>query len=154
MNTAGLRFFSVYQGYGGAEGHKGEYANTVTQFADKIAQGERPRVFGDGSQTRDFTHVNDIVRGIEQTAEHELQGIYNLGTGDSYDFNTMIDMINAELNTNVEPRYVDNPLEVYVTTRWLMHEDTRCNRVETADRVAEGVDAFVSHIIRRDFSII
>ncbi|ERG97987.1 MAG: nucleoside-diphosphate-sugar epimerase [Haloquadratum sp. J07HQX50] len=114
MNTAGLRFFSVYQGYGGAEGHKGEYANTVAQFADKIAQGERPRVFGDGSQTRDFTHVNDIVRGIEQTAEHELQGIYNLGTGDSYDFNTMIDMINAELNTNVEPRYVDNPLEVYV----------------------------------------
>ena len=40
MTLAGLRFFSVYQGYGGAEEHKGEYANTVAQFADDIANGD------------------------------------------------------------------------------------------------------------------
>ncbi len=44
MTLAGLRFFSVYQGYGGAEEHKGEYANTVAQFADEIANGERRTV--------------------------------------------------------------------------------------------------------------
>jgi UDP-glucose 4-epimerase len=114
MTLAGLRFFSVYQGYGGAEEHKGEYANTVAQFADKIAHGERPKVFGDGSQTRDFTHVDDIVRGIELAAEHELQGVYNLGTGESYTFNAMIEMINDELGTDVDPEYVENPLDVYV----------------------------------------
>jgi UDP-glucose 4-epimerase len=63
MTLAGLRFFSVYQGYGGAEEHKGEYANTVAQFTHKVANGERPELFGDGSQTRDFTHVDDVVRG-------------------------------------------------------------------------------------------
>jgi UDP-glucose 4-epimerase len=114
MTLAGLRFFSVYQGYGGAEEHKGEYANTVAQFAEKIANGERPALFGDGTQTRDFTHVDDIVRGIEDAAEYELQGIYNLGTGESYDFNTMVEMINDELGTDIDPKYIENPLEVYV----------------------------------------
>ena len=114
MTLAGLRFFSVYQGYGGAEEHKGEYANTIAQFTHKIVNGERPKVFGDGSQTRDFTHVDDIVRGIELAADHGLQGIYNLGTGESYTFNEMIGMINDELGTEIDPEYVENPLDVYV----------------------------------------
>ncbi|WP_224449779.1 NAD-dependent epimerase/dehydratase family protein [Haloprofundus salilacus] len=114
MSTAGMRFFSVYQGFGGAEEHKGQYANTVAQFAHKIANGERPELFGDGSQTRDFTHVDDIVRGLELAADHELQGVYNLGTGESYDFNEMVSMINDVLGTDVEPKYVENPLDVYV----------------------------------------
>ncbi|WP_410764573.1 NAD-dependent epimerase/dehydratase family protein [Haloferax sp. DFSO60] len=114
MQLAGLRFFSVYQGFGGAEAHKGEFANTVAQFADKIASGERPELFGDGSQTRDFTHVDDIVRGIELAADNRLQGIYNLGTGESYSFNTMVEMINDVLGTDVEPEYIENPLDAYV----------------------------------------
>ena len=114
MTMAGLRFFSVYQGYGGAEEHKGEYANTVAQFADAIASGEAPVLFGDGTQTRDFTHVDDVVRAIELAADHELEGIYNVGTGESYDFNTMVEMINDELGTDVAPEYIENPLDVYV----------------------------------------
>ena len=81
MTMAGMRFFSVYQGYGGAEEHKGEYANVIAQFADDIANGTAPKLYGDGEQTRDFTHVSDIVRGLELAADHELSGIYNLGTG-------------------------------------------------------------------------
>ncbi|WP_058982263.1 NAD-dependent epimerase/dehydratase family protein [Halobacterium sp. CBA1132] len=114
ITCAGMRFFSVYQGYGGNEGHKGEYANTVSQFADKIANGESPVLWGDGSQTRDFTHVDDIVRGLVTTAEHELTGVYNLGTGDAYSFNEMVDLINDALGTDVEPEYEPIPLENYV----------------------------------------
>jgi len=116
MNMAGLRFFSVYQGYGGAEEHKGEYANVIAQFADDIASGESPVLYGDGEQTRDFTHVSDIVRGIVLAADHELTGIYNLGTGDAYSFNTVVEMLNDELGTDVEPEYVENPIpeDVYV----------------------------------------
>ncbi len=114
MTLAGLRFFSVYQGFGGAEEHKGEFANTIAQFADKIANGERPELFGDGSQTRDFTHVDDIVRGVVLAADNRLQGIYNLGTGESYSFNEMVSMINEALGTDVEPKYIENPLDVYV----------------------------------------
>jgi UDP-glucose 4-epimerase len=117
MSMAGMRFFSVYQGYGGAEEHKGEYANVIAQFADDIANGESPVLYGDGTQTRDFTHVSDIVRGLELAAEHELDGTYNLGTGERYDFNTVIEMINEELGTDVEAEYIENPIpeSVYVS---------------------------------------
>lgn len=116
MSLAGLRFFSVYQGYGGAEAHKGEYANVIAQFADDIANGESPVLYGDGTQTRDFTHVSDVVAGTIQAAEHELDGIYNIGTGEAYSFDTVVEMLNEELGTSVEPEYVENPIpeSVYV----------------------------------------
>jgi len=116
MDVAGLRFFSVYQGYGGSEEHKGEYANVIAQFADDIAHGRPPKLYGDGTQTRDFTHVSDIVRGAELVAEERLNGVYNLGTGEAYSFNHVVDRINEHLGTDVEPEYVENPIpgDVYV----------------------------------------
>ena len=116
LSLAGMRFFSVYQGYGGAEEHKGEYANVIAQFADDLASGDAPKLYGDGEQTRDFTHVDDIVRGLVLAAEHELNGVYNLGTGEAYDFNTVVEMLNDELGTDIEPEYVENPIpeDVYV----------------------------------------
>ncbi|MDQ2071840.1 NAD-dependent epimerase/dehydratase family protein [Haloarcula sp. NS06] len=116
LTLAGMRFFSVYQGYGGAEEHKGEYANVIAQFADDLASGNAPKLYGDGEQTRDFTHVDDIVRGLVLAAEHELNDVYNLGTGEAYDFNTVVEMLNDELETDIEPEYVENPIpeDVYV----------------------------------------
>ncbi|MDL0118819.1 NAD-dependent epimerase/dehydratase family protein [Halobacterium salinarum] len=114
ITCAGMRFFSVYQGYGGNEAHKGEYANTISQFADKIASGESPVLWGDGSQTRDFTHVDDIVRGLVRAGEEELVGVYNLGTGEPHSFNEMVQLINDALGTDVEPEYEPIPLENYV----------------------------------------
>jgi len=116
LSMAGMRFFSVYQGFGGAEAHKGEYANLIAQFADDIAHGESPVVYGDGTQTRDFTHVDDIVRGLELAADHELTGAYNLGTGESYSLNTLVECLNGVLGTDVDPEYVENPIpeDVYV----------------------------------------
>jgi len=116
LSMAGLRYFSVYQGYGGAEEHKGEYANVVAQFAEDIANEIPPKLYGDGEQTRDFTHVSDIVRATILAAENQLNGIYNIGTEERYSFNTVVRMINDELGTSVEPEYVANPIpdDVYV----------------------------------------
>jgi UDP-glucose 4-epimerase len=128
ITLAGMRFFSVYQGFGGAEEHKGEFANTVAQFTEKIANGERPELFDDGTQTRDFTHVDDVVRACELAADHQLHGIYNVGTKQSYSFNEMVELINDELGTNVEPKYIENPLDEYVHDTMAdytkLHEET------------------------------
>ena len=43
-------------------------------------------------------------------AEKRLDGVYNLGTGESYSFNTVVEMLNEELETNIEPEYVENPI--------------------------------------------
>jgi len=114
MNVSGLRFFSVYQGFGGNEEHKGEYANTIAQFADAIANGEAPELFGDGSQTRDFTHVSDVARACELAADHELTGVYNVGTEEAYSFNEMVTMINDALGTDIDPVYIECPFDGYV----------------------------------------
>ena len=114
MAMAGLRFFSVYQGFGGNEEHKGKYANTVAQFADAIANGDAPELFGDGTQTRDFTHVRDVARACELAADHELTGVYNVGTGDAYSFNRMVELINDALGTDVDPVYIECPFDGYV----------------------------------------
>jgi UDP-glucose 4-epimerase len=117
LALAGMRFFSVYQGMAaGAEGHKGEYANLIAQFADDIANGRNPEIWGEGTQTRDFTHVADVVRGLELAADTHLNGIYNLGTGEQYSLNTLVDALNEELGTDVDPVYEDNPIpeDVYV----------------------------------------
>ncbi len=116
LSLAGMRLFSVYQGYGGTENHKGEYANVIAQFADDIANGRAPKLYGDGTQTRDFTHVDDAVKGLITAAEHELDGIYNLGTGETANFNMIVDMINDELDTMVKPEYIENPIpkDVYI----------------------------------------
>lgn len=116
VTMAGMRLFSVYQGYGGSEEHKGEYANVIAQFADDMANGKSPVLYGDGTQTRDFTYVDDVVRGLVAAAENQLDGIYNIGTGESYSFNTVVKMLNDELNTDITPEYVENPIpkDVYV----------------------------------------
>ncbi|WP_121821270.1 NAD-dependent epimerase/dehydratase family protein [Halostella salina] len=113
LTVAGMRFFSVYQGYGGAEEHKGEFANTVSQFADKVARGEPPVLWGDGTQTRDFVHVSDVVSALVRAAEERLTGAYNVGTGDHYSFNEVVDLINDALGTDVEPEYEPIQLKNY-----------------------------------------
>ena len=116
LSACGLRLFSVYQGYDGTEGHKGTYANVIAQFADDVANGRSPVLYGDGTQTRDFTHVSDVVRSFELAADKQLDGIYNVGTGARYSFNTVVEMVNDELGTDVSPEYIENPIDesVYV----------------------------------------
>ncbi len=133
IHMAGLRFFSVYQGYGGNESHKGKYANIIAQFAEKMANGIAPKLYGNGTQTRDFTYIDDIVRAAQMVAEKEISGVFNVGTGRAVSFNKVVDMINGELGTNVEAEYVENPIpksiyvhdtcadstKIYEATGWL-----------------------------------
>jgi UDP-glucose 4-epimerase len=113
VSLAGTRFFSVYEGYGGAEGHKGTYANTVSQWAEKMADGERPVLWGDGTQTRDYVHVSDVVSAIEQLADEGCSGVYNVGTGANYSFNETVDLLNEALGTDIDPIYEPVQLSNY-----------------------------------------
>ena len=110
IDYAGLRFFSVY---GPHEEAKGSYANMITQFLWGMRVGEKPVVFGDGTQTRDFTYVKDIVAALLLTSEKGT-GIFNAGTGKAFSFNYVVELINSCLGTDLKPIYKKNPIKNYV----------------------------------------
>ncbi|MFB6191331.1 MAG: NAD-dependent epimerase/dehydratase family protein [Candidatus Nanohaloarchaea archaeon] len=114
IETTGLRYFSVY---GPHERSKDRYANIVTQFLWKMQQGERPVIWGDGSQTRDFTFVEDVVKANMLAAgrSDELDGQYfNVGTGRDVSFSKVVEKLNDVLGTDIEPEHVENPRDNYV----------------------------------------
>lgn len=110
IDYAGMRFFSVY---GPHEEAKKNYANMITQFLWEMRDGRAPVIFGDGSQTRDFTYVNDVVNALILASETGT-GIFNVGTGRSYTFNQVVDMLNEMLGTSLKPEYKENPIKNYV----------------------------------------
>jgi len=107
-----LRLFSVY---GPRERHKGKYANLVSQFLWSIERGEQPIIFGDGTQTRDFIWVKDVVKAYMLAMENDITfDIFNVGTGKNHSLNELVEIINKILGKNVKPKYVPNPIKNYV----------------------------------------
>lgn len=112
VKSVGLRLFSVY---GLREKHKGKYANVVSQFLWLIMKDEPPVIYGDGSQTRDFIHVSDVVEAFMLAYEGDFRcEIFNVGTGVARTFNEVIEIINKLLGKNIKPIYKPNPIKNYV----------------------------------------
>lgn len=79
VRTAVLRFFNVF---GPRQDPRGAYAAAVPIFIDKALRGEPLVIYGDGSATRDFIYVQDIVAAIRHvTLTPELTGVRNAGYG-------------------------------------------------------------------------
>jgi UDP-glucose 4-epimerase len=70
-----LRYANVY---GPRQDPRGE-AGVVSIFLGRLAAGDRPRIFGDGSQTRDYVYVGDVARATLAAAGKG--GVFNVGTG-------------------------------------------------------------------------
>ena len=72
-----LRFGNVY---GPRQEPHGE-AGVVSIFMGLLRDGGTPKIYGDGTQTRDYVFVRDVVRAMLAAHEHDSGGVYNVGTG-------------------------------------------------------------------------
>ena len=81
-NATGLRYVALRFAnvYGPRQESEGE-AGVVAIFTRKMLQGEQPIINGTGKQTRDFIYVDDVVESILVTLGEDVQGIFNVGTG-------------------------------------------------------------------------
>ena len=142
VNSAGMRFFSVY---GPKEEAKKKYANMVSQFLWEMREGKTPLIFGDGSQTRDFTYVKDVVRALRLAMKSDYHGILNVGTGKAYSFNDVIDILGELLGIDVKPIYKENPIRNYV-----MHTlaETSKAEKEIGFKAHIALDAGINSIIQ------
>lgn len=112
VKVIGLRYFSVY---GPNEKSKKQYANLISQFMWAAEKGENPVVYGDGSQTRDFTYVDDVVEANMLAMEGRIDfGVYNVGTGKSVTIREMIGILGKTMGKEIKAEYVENPIKNYV----------------------------------------
>ncbi len=106
-----MRFFSVY---GPREQYKKNYANLISQFTWSYMKNEQPIIYGDGSQKRDFIFVDDVVDALIMAMKSNINGIFNVGTGKSYSLNEMVKILMKLMNTDIKPKYIENPVKNYV----------------------------------------
>jgi UDP-glucose 4-epimerase len=115
IESIGFRFFSVY---GKNEKHKGRFANLISQFLWNIQDNEEIVIYGDGSQTRDFTYVvdlcNAIIKGMETDSENAKANVYNIGTSETYTVNEMIGILEELTGKKSEKKCIENPIKNYV----------------------------------------
>ena len=87
IRGADVRILRIFTGYGPGELQKGPYASPLMHFARNMLSGQRPVVYGDGTQIRDFVHIDDIVeflvRGLETRSRERL---FNVGSGKGTSF--------------------------------------------------------------------
>jgi UDP-glucose 4-epimerase len=103
LKTIILRYFNVY---GPREPIKGPYAPVVGLFLRQKKAGETLTIVGDGTQRRDFTHVDDVVDANIRMMNYngELHGsIFNVGTGTNHSVNELAALI-SDNTTFIPPR--------------------------------------------------
>ncbi|HEV2814889.1 MAG TPA: NAD-dependent epimerase/dehydratase family protein [Solirubrobacteraceae bacterium] len=106
LSTVALRFGNVY---GPRQDPHGE-AGVIAIFAGKLLSGGRPKVFGDGRQTRDYIYVGDLVEAIMAAGDADVGGPVNIGTEEETTVLQLIDALReaaGKSEAEFEPEFAD-----------------------------------------------
>jgi nucleoside-diphosphate-sugar epimerase len=109
METVSLRYFNVYGGK--RMDPEGPYALVVGKFLKQKAKGEPLTITGDGEQSRDFTHVHDVVRANLLAMDADTVGkgdAINIGAGNNCSINKLAELIGGEIEyveARLEPKH-------------------------------------------------
>lgn len=100
--TVALRYFNVY---GTRQALSNPYTGICAIFSARILNGERPVIFEDGEQTRDFVHVSDVVEAnllALETGKADYETL-NVGTGEAFSVRQIAEMLAAGLGSEIAP---------------------------------------------------
>jgi nucleoside-diphosphate-sugar epimerase len=104
LETVSLRYFNVF---GPNQDPTSQYSAVIPKFIKLIDQDKEPVIYGDGSQSRDFTFVeNNVWANVHAcTAKNAPGEAINIACGERYTLIDLVDMINDILGKNIEPRF-------------------------------------------------
>jgi UDP-N-acetylglucosamine 4-epimerase len=102
LTTVSLRYFNVF---GPRQDPSSQYSAVIPLFITRIIQGERPVIFGDGEQSRDFTYVSNIVEAILLALEAPgISGeIINTACGVKTTVNQLFESVRQILHKDIDP---------------------------------------------------
>jgi UDP-glucuronate 4-epimerase len=79
----------------------------IHRFASAIRDGRKLTLYGDGTTSRDYTYIDDVVKGIIAALDSPHQyGIFNLGGGEQLELRQLVSLLEAELGLSVELEYL------------------------------------------------
>jgi len=103
VSTLGLRYFNVY---GPRQDPSSPYSGVISIFTKNIREGKNVKIFGDGSQTRDFIYIRDVAKTNVQALKSDLNLACNVATGSSVSLVQLVEILNeigGETNIDFYP---------------------------------------------------
>ena len=109
FETVALRYFNVF---GPRQAFDSPYSGVIAKFCTAMLQGDRPKIFGDGSQSRDFTFIDNVVSAnllaAEAPAEKVAGKVYNPATGRKISLLKLVADINQLTGQSLEPVFEES----------------------------------------------
>jgi nucleoside-diphosphate-sugar epimerase len=102
LETVSLRYFNVF---GRHQDPASMYSAVIPRFIAAMQEGRSPTIYGSGEQSRDFTHVDDVVTAnlLAMDAPAAAGGVFNVACGKQHSLNKLVEILNRLLETEVEP---------------------------------------------------
>jgi len=103
LDTYGLRYFNVF---GRRQDPNGAYAAVIPSFIRQLLADERPVIYGDGRQSRDFTYIENVIEANLKAclAGSDSAGeVYNIACGDNWQLIDLYKLLCRMLNKDIEP---------------------------------------------------
>ena len=111
LEVVSLRLFNTY---GNGENSKGAYSSVISKFLESITMREKPVIFGNGTQRRDFIYVKDVAESAKIMMYKGKAGeSYNVGTSVSTSFNAIAELFSEFFGETIEFSYKANPFKNY-----------------------------------------
>ena len=97
-----LRYFNVF---GPNQDPTSQYSAVIPKFIKLMKEDKRPVIYGDGTQSRDFTYVSNNVEAniLACTAKGAAGEVFNIACGERYTLIDLVNSINSLLGKNIEP---------------------------------------------------
>lgn len=104
LETVALRYFNVF---GPRQNPKSQYAAVIPKFISMILNGERPIIYGDGLQTRDFTYIENVVEAnlLALYSEKGVGYALNIASGKQTSLNELVEKLSIIAGYKIEPIY-------------------------------------------------
>jgi len=106
LETVSLRYFNVF---GPRQDPGSQYSGVLARFITQMLEGQAPTIFGDGTQSRDFTYVDNVVEGnllACAAPRGEVDGrVFNLATGGRIDLNQTVQLLKKLTGYSGEVKY-------------------------------------------------
>ncbi|MBX7221284.1 MAG: SDR family oxidoreductase [Blastocatellia bacterium] len=105
IDTVSLRYFNVF---GLRQDPGSPYSGVIAKFTTVMKKGERPVIYGDGKQTRDFCYIANAVQANLLAMRHHNPlkgGVFNIGYGRQTSLNELVRVLNRLFGTSLEPVY-------------------------------------------------